>query len=90
MKQVAVVDAKDAVSGLASLDVTVTSNEPSDPGDPDFAVTPDGSGGFAVSLRAERLGSGSGRVYTITGQAKDLAGNVETRSATCTVAHDQR
>jgi hypothetical protein len=90
MKQVAVVTGADAVSGVASLEVTVTSNEPSDPGDPDFAVTPDGSGGFAVSLRAERLGGGSGRVYTIAATATDLAGNLTTASATCTVAHDQR
>ncbi|HEV7500195.1 MAG TPA: phosphodiester glycosidase family protein [Vicinamibacteria bacterium] len=90
MKQVAVVSASDAVSGVASLEVTVTSNEPSDPGDPDFAVTPDGSGGFAVSLRAERLGGGSGRIYTIAATATDLAGNLTTASAFCTVAHDQR
>ena len=90
MKQVAVVGAKDAVSGLASVEVTVTSNEPSDPSDPDYAVTPDGSGGFAVWLRAERLGGGSGRIYTIAAQAKDLADNVTTAGATCTVPHDRR
>ena len=90
MKPVAVVSAKDALSGLASLEVTVTSNEPSDPHDPDWVVAPDGSGGLAVSLRAERLGSGPGRVYTLTATAKDLADNVSTATATCTVAHDQR
>ena len=67
-----------------------TSNEPSDPSDPDFVVTPDGSGGFVVNLRAERLGSGSGRVYTLTATAKDLANNVRTMTATCAVPHDQR
>ena len=90
MKQVAVVGAKDAVSGLASVEVTVTSNEPSDPRDSDYAVTPDGSGGFAVWLRAERFGGGSGRIYTIAAKAKDLADNVTTASATCTVPHDRR
>ena len=90
MKQVAVVKATDALSGLGTLKVSVTSNEPSDPGPPDFTVTPRGAGEFAVSLRAERLGSGSGRIYTITAKAKDLADNVTTTTATCTVPHDQR
>ena len=90
MKQVAVVKATDALSGLGTLKVSVTSNEPSDPGPPDFTVTPRGPGEFAVSLRAERLGSGSGRIYTITAKAKDLADNVTTTTATCTVPHDQR
>jgi hypothetical protein len=90
MRQVAVVTAADAVSGVASLEVTATSSEPSSADDPDVLVAPDGSGGFAVSLRAERRGSGRGRVYTITATAKDLADNVRTATATCTVAHDQR
>ena len=70
--------------------VTATSNEPSDPSDPDVVVIPDGSGGFVVELRAERLGSGSGRLYTLTATATDLADNVRTVTATCAVAHDQR
>ena len=90
MRPVAVVSAADPLSGVGSLVVTVTSNEPSDPSDPDVMVAADGSGGFVVSLRAERLGSGSGRVYTIEATAKDLAGNVTTTAATCTVAHDRR
>ena len=40
-------------------------------------------------LRAERSGLGSGRVYTLTYQALDAAGNVQTCSATATVPHDQ-
>jgi hypothetical protein len=90
MTQVAVVSATDSLSGLGTLKVSVTSNEPSDPGPPDFTVTPRGPGEFAVSLRAERLGSGSGRIYTITAKAKDLADNVTTTTATCTVPHDRR
>jgi hypothetical protein len=90
MHQVAVVTAADAVSGLASFEVTATSNEPSDPADPDFVVSPDGSGGFTVTLRAERSGGGHGRVYTTTATAVDLAGNVRTMTATCVVPHDQR
>jgi hypothetical protein len=90
MRQVAVVSAADALSGVASLRVTATSNEPSDPNDPDVVVIPDGSGGFVVELRAERLGSGSGRLYTLTATATDLADNVRTLTATCAVPHDQQ
>jgi hypothetical protein len=91
MRQVAVVSATDALSGVApgSLQVTATSDEPSDPNDPDVLIAPDGSGGFLVELRAERAGSGAGRVYTMTATAKDLADNVQTVTATCTVPHDQ-
>jgi hypothetical protein len=89
MRQVAVVSAGDALSGVATLQVTATSNEPSDPADPDAVVKPDGSGGFVVELRADRLGSGSGRVYTLTATSTDLADNVRTVTATCTVPHDQ-
>jgi hypothetical protein len=78
------------VSGIASLQVTATSSEPSDPHEPDVVVTPDGSGGFVVELRAERLGTGPGRLYTVTATATDLAGNVSTMTGTCVVAHDQR
>jgi hypothetical protein len=90
MRPVALVTAADALSGVASLEVTATSSEPSDPNDPDVLVTPDGSGGYAVALRAERLGSGPGRVYTLTATARDLADNVRTATATCAVPHDKR
>jgi hypothetical protein len=66
-----------------------TSNEPSDPKDPDIAITPNGSGGFVIQLRADRLGSGKGRVYSLAATAVDLAGNTATVNATCTVPHDQ-
>ena len=89
MRQVAVVSAADALSGVVpgSLQVTAASNEP--PSDPDVRITPDGSGGFVVELRAERLGSGSGRVYTISATATDRADNVRTATATCIVPHNQ-
>jgi len=90
LQQVAVVSATDTLSGVASLQVAATSSEPSDPNDPDVVVTPDGSGGFVVKLRAERLGSGSGRLYTLTATARDSADNVRTATATCAVAHDRR
>ena len=48
--------------------------------------TPDGAGGFAVWLRAERRGNErNGRVYTIDATATDRAGNVQTATTTCVV-----
>ena len=43
-----------------------------------------------IFLRAERSGTGTARIYTITYQAADFCGNVTERSATVTVPHDQR
>jgi hypothetical protein len=89
MVQVATVTAADALSGLAagSFQVTGTSNEP--PSTPEISITPNGSGGYIIQLQAARLGNGSGRVYTLTATASDLAGNSSTVTATCTVPHDQ-
>jgi hypothetical protein len=80
---VARVTARDLVSGLArgSPHVTATSNEVGQ-GAPDVVVN-----GTTVRLRAERSGRGSGRVYTITVNASDLAGNTAMATATCTVPH---
>ena len=46
--------------------------------------SPDTSG----SLQAARNGSGTGRVYTLTYQGADQAGNTATCSTTVTVPHD--
>ena len=91
MVQVATVTAADGGSGLVSgsFSLTGVSNEPSDPNDPDVVIASNGAGGFTVKLRAERLGNGAGRVYTLTAKATDLAGNAVTATSTCTVAHDQ-
>src|SRR5437667_1704623 len=87
MVQVATVTAADALSGLApgSFQVTGSSNEPSDPTKPDVVITSNGSGGYVVQLRARRLGSGTGRIYTLQATATDLAGNTVTSTATCSV-----
>jgi hypothetical protein len=84
--QVAIVTASDAGSGLASFNVTGTSNEP--PGkDPDIVIT--GSGAqYTIQLRADRLGTGPGRIYTLTAVARDVAGNTAQATAVCTVPHD--
>jgi outer membrane protein assembly factor BamB len=42
-----------------------------------------------IYLRAERLGKGIGRTYTITYTATDVSGNSATASANVTVPHDQ-
>jgi hypothetical protein len=84
---VATVSAGDSGSGLATFTVTGVSNEPEgDP--PDIVIT--GSGNqYTVQLRAERDGSGEGRIYTITATAIDNAGNDTPATATCTVPHDR-
>ena len=44
----------------------------------------------SCSVRASRLGNGDGRIYTITAEAADLAGNTATAASSCLVPHDQR
>jgi len=87
MVQVATITAADALTGLApgSFQLTGSSNEPSDPSKPDVVITSNGSGGYAVQLRAARLGSGTGRIYTLNATATDLSGNTVTSTATCSV-----
>lgn len=89
--EVARLKANDALSGLSpeSLYVYGTSNEPEDGrgdghSDPDIVVS-----GGRVQLRAERSGTGNGRIYTITASATDQAGNSAMTTVTCTVPHDQ-
>jgi len=94
MVMVATVTAAHALSSLApgSFTVTGSSNEPpssTDPKNPDILITPTATGGFTIQLRADRLGSGNGRIYTLNGTAGDLAGNTATTTVTCTVPHDQ-
>jgi len=88
--QVASVTANDDLSGVAGAPtVTATSNEPdSGTGDGDLPTDVVISGG-TVQVRAERAGSGGGRVYTITATVSDLAGNIATQTATCNVPHDR-
>ncbi len=88
--QVATVTASAGPSGLAAFVVTATSNEPANGlGDgntaPDTVII-----GGTIQLRAERSGTGTGRVYTLTAAATDGAGNTTTTTTTCTVPHDQR
>jgi hypothetical protein len=54
--------------------------------EPDWSIT----GGHGVNLRAERAGSGDGRIYTITITARDVAGNRATATTTVSVPHSQK
>jgi hypothetical protein len=89
--QVATVAAVDMLSGIGTGGFTVTgvSNEPSDPNDSAVVIMPNGSSGYIVQLQADRSGTGASRVYTLKATATDLAGNMSSATATCTVPHDQ-
>ena len=70
--------------------VSVTSNEPDDgQGDGDMpndiVIVDD----FTFNLRAERSGTGNGRIYTITYQVTDACGNSTLATATVIVPHDR-
>jgi hypothetical protein len=80
--------AKDACCVANWKIISVTSNESSESANvtPDWIIT----GDHGLSLRAERDGTGNGRVYTIIVQAQDCAGNLsEPATLTVTVPHDQ-
>jgi hypothetical protein len=62
---------------------SIISNEPPDPGG-DFIIT----GPLTLDLRATRLGSGNGRIYTVNVQCSDTVGDNATGSVTVTVPHD--
>jgi hypothetical protein len=87
--QIASISASDGLSGLVSAPtVTVVSNEPdTGTGDGDLRGDIVIAGG-EVQIRAERAGSGTGRVYTITATAIDRAGNSTQQTTTCRVPHD--
>jgi uncharacterized repeat protein (TIGR01451 family) len=73
-----------------SCTLSVTSNEPvlghgSGHTSPDWIVLDD----HHVLLRAEREGSGNGRIYTITITCVDSGGNTSTDDVTVTVPHDR-
>jgi hypothetical protein len=70
--------------------ISVSSNEAADAkGSGHTATDWKITGDHTLTLRAERSGKGSGRVYTITIQARDLSGNTSQKSLTVTVPHDQ-
>ena len=92
MVQVATVTASDSLSGLApgTFLITGTSNEPPSSEEIWISQTGSGSGSYSIKLQADRSGKGTGRVYTLTAAASDLAGNKTVSKAACLVPHDQR
>jgi len=74
--------------GLVSVVLTsIASNEP-DEGEPDIAAEL-GTAATSFSVRAERLGGGTGRIYTVTYTATDLAGNRTDVVRTISVPHNR-
>jgi hypothetical protein len=78
--------------GIGSVRIaSVTSDEPNNSGGSgnttnDIVIAADCK---SVQLRAERMGNGNGRVYTITFKVTDASGNVSTATAKVTVPHSQ-
>jgi hypothetical protein len=56
----------------------------------DIQGTAVGINARAFLLRAERSGTGSGRVYAVTDRAEDNAGNATTAQEIVTMSRDQR
>ena len=87
-----VTDNCDSGVGVSSVRIaSVSSDEPVNAnGDGntinDIVIAPDCK---SVQLRAERMGDGNGRVYTITLSVTDASGNTSTATAIVTVPHSQ-
>ena len=75
-------DIVDLVGAVTTQIVAVSCNEPAAG---DWQIT----GPMTLLLRATRLGSGNGRVYTNTVQATDSSGNSAVRSVSVSVPHDK-
>ena len=70
--------------------LSAISNEPDNGlGDGDTAGDIVLTGPMTLNLRAERSGSGTGRIYTITVEARDAAGNASTKTVTVSVPKSQ-
>lgn len=89
------VQASDSISGLdsfslVSIESSEHENQSGEPGTEEFVKGAEfGTSDTSFSLKASRLGSGNGRIYTIKYEAVDLAGNTVTETATITVPHNQ-
>jgi hypothetical protein len=78
------VQAVDNCGPVTSRIISVRSNEPPSGAQPDWTIT----GDLTLLLRADRSPHGNGRVYTITVQCSDAAGNTSTGTALVTVPRD--
>jgi hypothetical protein len=84
MTPVGEVSATDEVSGLADFDANALDEGSTD----STEVAVEGSTA-TVSLQATKAARGGTRTYTVTGGARDVAGNTGSRSKTCVVPHSQ-
>jgi hypothetical protein len=83
------VNVTDSLSGPAGFNlVSMTSSEP-DSGLGDIQGFVVGTPSTSGQLRAQRLGSGSGRTYTFVYSGTDRAGNATSCTTTVVVPHDQ-
>jgi hypothetical protein len=83
------VNVTDSLSGSVGFDlISATSNEP-ETGNGDIQGFVSGSVSTNGQLRAQRSGSGTGRVYTFTYSGADRAGNTASCTTTVSVPHDQ-
>jgi hypothetical protein len=88
---IAVKATDDSGKKVTSRIVSVTSNEPDNGlGDGDTAGDWNITGPLKVQLRAERSGLGNDRIYTITIESKDEAGNITYGTTTVTAPHDMK
>ncbi|HEX6846082.1 MAG TPA: T9SS type A sorting domain-containing protein [Chitinophagaceae bacterium] len=71
-------------NGITCNVIGVSSNEVDNDGIADGEIT----GNNTVALRAERWGTGTGRIYTITVQCTDGSGNSSQATTTVLVAHN--
>ncbi|HET8946681.1 MAG TPA: hypothetical protein VFQ07_06840, partial [Candidatus Polarisedimenticolia bacterium] len=74
----------------ASPAVVLTEIGANEPAGGDIAGADLGASDFSLDLRATRAAAGPGRVYRITYQALDTAGNTVERVVEVTVPHDRR
>lgn len=83
------VNVSDTLSGPNGFTLVSVSNNEPDSGQGDIQGFVTGTASTSGQLRATRLGSGTGRVYTLTYSGSDRAGNTATCTTTVTVPHDQ-
>ena len=83
------IEAEDECTPAAELVVLSCDATSSEPGDGDASVVMSGLFSGTAFLRAERLGGGPGRIYTIRCEVADASGNVGIGEGTVVVPHSQ-